>query len=99
MFTPKKHLFEMECLSHVTAGACKAGVVDVKYKDGSLDKSMNRAKTNKAITWKKKPQKGAIALIQTQMNYKIANVLLLAPAKTSLAYILNYFKILLMNKD
>ena len=89
----------MECLAYVIFGACKAGVVDVKYKDGSLDKSMNRAKTNKAITWKKKPQKVAIALIQTQMNYKIANVLLLAPAKTSLAYILNYFKILLMNKD
>ena len=37
MFTPKKPLFEIELLAHVIAGACKAGVVDVKYEDGSID--------------------------------------------------------------
>ena len=49
---------------YVISGACKDGVVDVKYEDGSLDKSSTRAKMNKDITWKKKSQKGAVALIQ-----------------------------------
>ena len=54
VFTPNKPLFEMECLTHVIDGACKAGVVDVQYEDGLLDTSSTRAKTNKAITWTNK---------------------------------------------
>ena len=67
---------------YVISGACKDGVVDVKYEDGQLDTSSTRAKMNKDITWKKKSQKGAVALIQTQKYCKLANVCLLAPAKT-----------------
>ena len=42
MFTPKKNIFDMECLEHVISGACKAGVVDVQSEDGSLDTSSAR---------------------------------------------------------
>ena len=44
MFTPKKILFEMECLAHVIDGACKAGVVDVQSEDMLLDISITRGK-------------------------------------------------------
>ena len=54
---------------------------------------------NKAITWTKKPQKSAVALIQAQKHCKLANVCLLAPATTRFTYIPHSFKILLTNKD
>ena len=88
----------MECLAYLISGACKAGVVDVQYEDGCLYTSSTRAQTNKAITWTKKSQKGAVALIQAQNHCKLANVCLLAPAKNRFAYILHYFNNLLMNK-
>ena len=54
---------------------------------------------NKDITWTKKSQKGAVALIQAQKHCKLTNVRLLDPAKTSFPYIFHSFKSLLMNKD
>ena len=54
---------------------------------------------NKATTWTNKSQKGAVPLIQAQKHCKLANFCLLAPSKTSFSYILNYFKIVLINKD
>ena len=99
VFTPKKTIFEMDCLAHLVSGACKASVVGVLSEDESLDTSINTAKINKAITWTNKSQKGAVARIQAQKHCKLANVLLLSPAKTCFAKILNSFKILLMNKD
>ena len=89
----------MELLAYVIYGASKAGVVDVHYEDGSIDTSINRTKMNKAIMWKNKSQKGAIALIQEQKHCKFANVCLIAPSKTRFVYILNSFKIFLMKKD
>ena len=89
----------MECLAHVINGACKAGVVDVQSEGGSLETSSTREKMNMAITWTKKSQKGAVALIQTQNHCKPANVCLLDPSKTRFEYILNYPKSLLTKKD
>ena len=54
---------------------------------------------NKAITSKKKSQKGAIALIQTHKHYKLANVCLITSSKTRFKYILHSFKSIPMNKD
>ena len=99
VFTPNKPLFEMDYLAHVISWSCKAGVFDVQYEDGSLDTSSTRAKTNKAIIWTNKSQKGAVALIQAQKHCKLANFCLLAPSKNRFAYILNSIKSLLMNKD
>ena len=39
---------------YVISGACKDGVVDVKYEYGLLGTSNTRAKMNKYITWTKK---------------------------------------------
>ena len=71
----------------------------MQYEDSLLDISITRAKNNKAITWTKKSQKGAVALNQAQKCCKISNVRPLAHAKTRFAYILHYFKSLLINKD
>ena len=81
MFTQIKPPFAMECLAHVIYGALKAIVVDVKFEDGSLDISSTRAKMNKNIMWTKKSQKGSVALIQEQKQFKIENVRLIAPSK------------------
>ena len=54
VFTPNKPIFQMEHLEYVIAWSCKAGVVDVKSEDGSLDTSITRANFNKSIIWTKK---------------------------------------------
>ena len=89
----------MECLEYVIYGECKAVIVDVKSEDGLLNISSTRAKKNKAITWTKKSQKGAVALIQVQDPCKLENFRLLDPSKTRFEYILNYPKSLLTKKD
>ena len=89
----------MECVAHVIARACKADVVGVQSEDGPLDTSITREKINKAVTWNKKSQKGAVDFIQAQKHCKLANVSLLALVKTIFSYILHSFKSLLVNKD
>ena len=89
----------MECLAYVIFGACKAGVVHVKFEDGSLNTSITREKINKAIIWTNKSQKGAIALVQAQKHCKLSNFRLISPSKTRFSYILHSFKRTLMNKD
>ena len=84
---------------HIIDGAFKAGVFDVQSEDRLLDISITRAKINKAITWIKKSQKGAVALNQAQTCCKLSNVRLLAPTKTFFAYILHSLKSLLIKKD
>ena len=49
VFTPKKPLFEMDCLVHVISGECKASFVDVQSEDGLLDTSSTRAKIHGAV--------------------------------------------------
>ena len=71
----------------------------MQYEDGSLDTSSTRVNMNKAITSKNKPQKGAIALIQTHKYYKLAIVCLITSSKNRFEYILHSFKSLLVNKD
>ena len=77
---------------HIIDGSFKAGVVDVQSEDRLLDISITRAKINKAITWTKKSQKGAVALNQAQNCCKLSNT------KTRFAYILHSLKSFLINK-
>ena len=39
---PPKPLFTMECLAHILAGACKAGVKSIKSDDGEVDTELTR---------------------------------------------------------
>ena len=84
---------------HVISGACKAGVVDVQSEDGLLDTSSTGEKMNKDITWKKKSQKGAVALIHKKEHFKLQMFAYSPLLKIVFVYILNYLKILLMNMD
>ena len=63
IFTPPKTLFTMECLTHILAGAYKAGVQSIKSDDGEVDTELTRQNMQKCITWTKKSQKGAQALL------------------------------------
>ena len=50
---------------------------------GQLINPVLGKKINMSITWKKKSQKGAVAIIQEQKHCKLANFRLLDPDKTS----------------
>ena len=66
-FSPKP-LFTMECLEHILAGTCKAGVQSINSDDGEVDTELTRCNMQKCITWTKKSQKGARTLQEAQIH-------------------------------
>ena len=57
---PTNPLFTMECLAHILAGDCKAGVQSSKSDDGEVDMELTRRNMHKCITWKNNTQKGGV---------------------------------------
>ena len=58
MFDMENPMFLMECLAHVLANACKAGVMDIKSDDGRVDTELTRRNMQRCITWKKNHKRG-----------------------------------------
>ena len=88
----------MECLAHILAGACKAGVQSIKSDDGEVDTELIRQDMQKCITWKNNIQKGAQALWESQLHCGIKRKHLLTPVTTHFAYLVDLFSSLLENK-
>ena len=51
---PPKPILTMECLTHILAGSCKAGLQLIKSDDGEVDTELTRRNMHKCITWTKK---------------------------------------------
>ena len=58
VFSPPQTLFTMECLAHILAGSCKAGVQSIKSDYGEVYMELTRRNMHKCITWTKKSHKG-----------------------------------------
>ena len=98
IFPPPKPLFAMECLAHILAGDCKAGVQSIKSDDGKVDMELTRRNMQKCITWTKKSQKGVRALRYAYIHCGIKEESLLTPISTGFAYLIHSFRSLLNNK-
>ena len=98
VFPPPKPLFTMDCLAHISAGACEAVVQSINLDDGEVYTELTRRNMQKCITWTKNIQKGARALLEAQIHCRIKEKLLLTPVSTRFAYLIHYFRSLLENK-
>ena len=75
-------MFFIECISHVLAGACKAGMVSVKLDDVLVDTEDICKNIQRCITWTDNLQKGAEALEVAQQHAQLPKRRLLAPVPT-----------------
>ena len=63
VFPLPKPLVTMDCLGHILAGYCKAGVQSIKSGGGEVDTELKKRNMQKCITWTKNIWKGDQALL------------------------------------